>query len=102
MEVREEHPSKKPISLLQTYDKEVIFSNKITDVNFSQPPNRPPPTSFTVFGIVAEISPEPAKAQSPMLVTLLGIVSEVREEQLLKASFPMLVTLLGIAKEVRE
>jgi hypothetical protein len=31
-----------------------------------------------------------------MLVTLLGIVKEVREEQEEKAEFPMLVTLLGI------
>ena len=31
-----------------------------------------------------------------MLVTLLGIVIEVREEQPLKALFPMLVTLLGM------
>ena len=38
----------------------------------------------------------------PMLVTLLGMVIEVREEQALKAAFPMLVTLLGIVIEVRE
>ena len=37
-----------------------------------------------------------------MLVTLLGIVTEVREKQLEKAQFPMLVTLLGIVIEVRE
>ena len=37
-----------------------------------------------------------------MLVTLLGIVIEVREEQLEKAEFPMLVTLLGMVTEVRE
>ena len=37
-----------------------------------------------------------------MLVTLLGIVTEVREEQLAKAHSPMLVTLLGMVIEVRE
>jgi hypothetical protein len=37
-----------------------------------------------------------------MLVTLSGIVMEVREEQEEKASSPMLVTLSGIAMEVRE
>ena len=37
-----------------------------------------------------------------MLVTLLGIVMEVREEQREKAPIPMLVTLLGIVTEVRE
>ena len=31
-----------------------------------------------------------------MLVTLLGIVTEVKEEQPEKALYPMLVTLLGI------
>ena len=31
-----------------------------------------------------------------MLVTLLGIVTEVKEEQPLKAPFSMLVTLLGM------
>ena len=37
-----------------------------------------------------------------MLVTLLGIVIEVREEQTQKASCPMLVTPLGIVMEERE
>ena len=37
-----------------------------------------------------------------MLVTLLGIVIEVKEEQPRKAAPPMLVTLLGIVTEVRE
>jgi hypothetical protein len=36
-----------------------------------------------------------------MLVTLLGIVIEVREEQLSKALPPILVTLLGIVMEVK-
>ena len=37
-----------------------------------------------------------------MLVTLLGIVTKVREEQSRKAPSPMLVTLLGIVMEVKE
>ena len=37
-----------------------------------------------------------------MLVTLLGMVMEAREEQYEKAEFPMLVTLLGMVTEVRE
>ena len=36
-----------------------------------------------------------------MLVTLLGIVTEVRPLQPEKARSPMLVTLLGIVTEVR-
>ena len=35
-----------------------------------------------------------------MLVTLLGIVTEVKPEPLKKARFPMLVTLLGITKSL--
>ena len=37
-----------------------------------------------------------------MTVTLLGIVTEVKEEQFSKAYFPILVTLLGIVIEVKE
>ena len=37
-----------------------------------------------------------------MLVTLLGIVTEVKEVQLRKTELPMLVTLLGIVTEVKE
>ena len=37
-----------------------------------------------------------------MLFTLLGMVTEVREEQSWKAPIPMLVTLLGIVTEVKE
>ncbi len=36
-----------------------------------------------------------------MLVTLLGIVTEVKPEQYLKAQSPMLVTPLGIVTEVK-
>ena len=37
-----------------------------------------------------------------MLVTALGMVTEVKEEQYVKANSPMLVTLLGIVTEVKE
>ena len=44
----------------------------------------------------------PLNIQKPMLVTLLGIVTEVRDLQPEKALYPMLVTVLGIVIEVRE
>ena len=37
-----------------------------------------------------------------MLVTLFGIVTLVRDKQLLKAPSPMLVTLVGIVTLVRD
>jgi hypothetical protein len=37
-----------------------------------------------------------------MLVTVLGIVTELKEEQHEKTALPMLVTLLGIVTEVKE
>jgi hypothetical protein len=37
-----------------------------------------------------------------MLVTLSGIVTDVKEEQFLKAEFSMLVTLSGIVTDVKE
>ena len=52
---------------------------------------------FTLLGIVTEVKPEQLeKAHSPMLVTLLGILTEVKPEQLEKAYHSMLFTLLGI------
>jgi hypothetical protein len=37
-----------------------------------------------------------------MLVTLLGIVTDIREVQLLKAEPPILVTLFGIVINIKE
>ena len=55
----------------------------------------------TLLPIVTEVNEEQRmKASFPMLVTLLGIVMEVNEEQPEKAEFPMLVTLLGMETEV--
>ena len=44
---------------------------------------------------------QPLNALSPMLVTELGMVTEVREEQPLNALHPMLVTELPMVMEVR-
>ena len=44
---------------------------------------------------------QPEKALSPILVTELGIVTEVRPLQFSKAPSPILVTELGIVTEVR-
>ena len=46
----------------------------------------------TLLGMVTEVRPEQYEnAELPMLVTLLGMVTEVRPEQLENAQFPMLV-----------
>ena len=53
----------------------------------------------TLLGIVMEVKLlflQPSKALAPMLVMLLGMVMEVKEVMYLKAFAPMLVTLLGI------
>jgi len=39
----------------------------------------------TLLGMVIEVKEQPAKAEEPIIVTLLGMVIEVREEQLAKA-----------------
>jgi hypothetical protein len=51
----------------------------------------------TLLGMVTDVRPlQPWKAEIPMVVTLLGMVIDVRPEQFMKADLPMLVTLLGI------
>ena len=51
----------------------------------------------TLSGMVTEVREvQSRKAPHPMLVTPFGIVTEVRELHLLKASSPILVTLLGM------
>ena len=55
----------------------------------------------TLLGISTDVSPEQcSKADSPMLVTLLPMVTEVSPEQSPKAYRPMLVTPLGIFNNV--
>ena len=56
----------------------------------------------TLFGIVIEVKPvQPENALPPMLVTLLGIVTEVKAVQSENVQSPMLVTPLGIVTEVK-
>ena len=51
----------------------------------------------TLFGMVMEVRlVQPRKALLPMLVTLFGMVTEVRPLQPEKAEPPMLVTLPGM------
>ena len=55
-----------------------------------------------VFLNVAEVRLlQPEKAQSPMLVTPLPIVTDCKLLQYWKAKFPMLVTESGIVTEVK-
>jgi hypothetical protein len=47
----------------------------------------------TLFGMVIEVRPlQPLKAEVPILVTLFGMVIEVRPLQPLKAEVPILIT----------
>ena len=56
----------------------------------------------TLLGMVTEVRLEQLeKARFAMDVTLLGMVTEVRLEQPEKAKLPMYVTLLGMVTEVR-
>ena len=56
----------------------------------------------TLSGMVTEVRPmQPPKAELPMLVTPLPMVTEVRPVQPEKAESPMLVTLSGMLTEVR-
>ena len=60
--------------------------------------------SYTVFpdSTIIDVKPlQEAKAASPMLVTLLGIVTLVKPLQPEKTLSPMLVTLLGIVTPVK-
>ena len=62
-----------------------------------------PPIVVTLLGMVTEVKErQPLKALYPIVVTLLGIVTEVRELQPLKALSRIVVTLLGMVTEVRE
>ena len=54
----------------------------------------------TLLGIVTDVKPRQfEKADSPMYVTLLGIVIEVISE-IVKTPFPIRVTVLGILNEL--
>ena len=58
-------------------------------------------TPFSQFELSLNI-PVFMKALPPILVTLLGMVTEVKEVQPSKAQLPILVTLLGMVTEVKE
>ena len=60
------------------------------------------PMLVTLLGIVIEVKLEQLeKVLSPMLVRPSPMNTEVRPEHELKAEFPMLITLLGIVIEVK-
>ena len=86
-EVREEQPLKAPYPILVTLLGMVVFLQPTTRVfvavsiialQFSRLSYVLLPLSTTI----AERAEQPSKALFPILVTLLGIVTEVREEQL--------------------
>jgi hypothetical protein len=51
--------------------------------------------------MVTEFNVQPSNTPKPMLITLLGIVIDVRPVQFLKATPPISITLLGMVIEVR-
>ena len=72
------------------------------DDSDAQPSNAASPMVVTLLGMVTEIRPlHKEKAELLILVTLLGMVIEVRAVQNWKANSPTLVTLLGILTEIR-
>ena len=99
MEVRKEQPAK-ALSAINRVFSLIVYTPDI-DVFATIKQLSIYNTSFFQFDSSLYIA-VPLKAPAPMLVTLLGMVMEVREEQHQKASLPMLVTLLGMVTEVRE
>ena len=73
-----------------------------TDTKFVQPLKESDPMLVTLFGMVTEVRQlQPEKAEFPMLVTLDGILIEVRPEQPQNAMCPMFVTPSGMVIEDR-
>ena len=58
------------------------------------------PIVWRPSGSVTLVSPETAKAYSPIVVTSFGIVTPVSAVQLVKAYSPIVVTLAGTVKVV--
>ena len=80
-----------------------VTASTVICFTFLQPEKASSPIVVTLLGIVIEVREEQSeKTLSPIVVTLLGIVIEVRERQLAKAAPSIVVTLLGIVIEVRE
>ena len=89
------------IALQLSLESYVLFSLETLMEVRSQPKKALSPMLVTELGIVMEVRPvHPAKELLPMLVTELGMVMEVRLVQLQKAQLPMLVTELGMDMEV--
>ena len=95
MDVKEEHPSNAPIPI-------VVIPSEITTV-----------VSFVLIALgVIFISPVPVividvierqeNALFPIVVTLFGIVMDVKEEHSRNAYFPIVVTLFGMVMDVKE
>ena len=57
--------------------------------------------TLTAFQLIVVKPVHPEKALSPMLVTELGISTDVKPVHSLKALLPMLLTELPIVKEVK-
>ena len=51
---------------------------------------------------VNDVMLHPLNAPSPIVVTLFGMVIDVKEEQSLNASSPIVVTLFGMVMDVKE
>ena len=76
---------------------------EIMEIKPLQPLKAELPILVTPLPMVTDVRPlQPLKALKPMLVTLLGMVTDVRPLQFQKASSPMLITLLGMMTEVAQ
>jgi len=77
------------------------FQSTIISFKPVQPKKADSPIVITELGIVMEVSPvQPEKARQPMDVTELGIVMEVSAVQRKKADSSIVVTDLGITNVV--
>ena len=106
-----------PLTPIKSKSPESVFSHPIAQpstnstpgivlrsYNLSlQPSNAECSIFVTLLGIVTLVRDEqPKNAPPPILVTLLGILTLIRDEQLRNASSPMRVTLFGIVTLVRD
>ena len=88
--------------LLSPNQLPIVLQFKSNDVMLVQPEKALSPMLVTPLPMVTEVRPlQEENALLPMLVTLLGISMLVRPLQFSKAEPPMLVTLLGISMLVR-
>ncbi len=73
----------------------------IIDIRRMQPENAESPIVVTLLGMVTEVKEQPKKAKYPMFFTLSGMLTEVKFKQSRNAYSFMLFTLLGISIEVK-